>query len=62
MNQYLDKRRLFLNLLPLFLKKDMFRQLQMIQWSEMQKVMAPCHGTMGPRQIVSLPQVLHDIV
>ena len=29
MNQYLDRRRLFLNLLPLFLKKDMFSQLQM---------------------------------
>ena len=24
--------------------------------------MAPCHGTMGPRQCVSLPQVMHDIV
>ena len=34
----------------------------MIQWPEMPKVMAPCHGTMGPRQCVSLPQVLHDIV
>ena len=62
MNQYLDRRRLFLNLLPLFLKKDMFRQFQMIQLMEMPKVMAPCHGTMGPRQCVSLPQVLHDIV
>ena len=40
----------------------MFRQFQMIQWPEMPKVMAPCHGTMGPRQCVSLPQVLHDIV
>ena len=53
---------LFLNLLTLFLKKDMFRQFQMIKWSEMPKVMALCHGTMGPRQCVSLPQVLHDIV
>ena len=34
----------------------------MIQWSEMPKVMALCHGTIGPRQCVSLPQVLHDIV
>ena len=25
----------------------MFRQFQMIQWPEMPKVMAPCHGTMG---------------
>ena len=40
----------------------MFGQFQMIQWSEMLMVMAPCHGTMGPRQCVSLPQVLHDIV
>ena len=53
---------MFLNLLPLFLKKDMFRQFQMIQWSEMPKVMVPCHGAMGPRQWVSLPQVLNDIV
>ena len=54
---------MFLNLLPLFLKKDMFRQFQMIQWSEMPKVMVPCHGAMGPRQwISSLPQVLNDIV
>ena len=62
MNQLLDKRRLFLNLLPLFLKKDMFRQFQTIQWPEMPKVMAQCYGTMGPRQCVSFPQVLHDIV
>ena len=34
----------------------------MIQWSEMPKVMALSHDTMGPRQSVSLPQVLHDIV
>ena len=34
----------------------------MIQWPEMPKVMAPCHATMGPRQSVSLPQVLHDVV
>ena len=34
----------------------------MVLWSEMLKVMAPCHGTMGPRQCVSLPHVLHDIV
>ena len=40
----------------------MLRQLQMIQWSELPRVMAQCHGTMGPRQYVSLPQVLHDIV
>ena len=40
----------------------MFRQFQMIQWPEMPKVMAPCHGTVGPGQRVSLPQVLHDIV
>ena len=40
----------------------MFRQFQMIQWLEMPKVMAPSHGTMGPRQCVSLPQVLHDVV
>ena len=40
----------------------MFRQFQMIQLMEMPKVMALCHGTMGPRQCVSLPQVLHDIV
>ena len=47
MNQQLDRKRLFLNLLPIFLKKDMFRQFQMIQLPEMPKVMAPCHGTMG---------------
>ena len=40
----------------------MFSQLQMIQWSEMLRVMAQCHGTLGPRQCVSLPQVQHDIV
>ena len=40
----------------------MFRQLQMIQWMEMPKIMALCHGTMGPRQCVSLPEALHDIV
>ena len=40
----------------------MFRQFQMIQWSEMPKVMAPCHGAMEQRQCVSLPQVLHDSV
>ena len=34
----------------------------MIQWSEMPKVMALCQGTIGPRQCVSPPQVLHDIV
>ena len=51
--------RLFLNLLPLFLKKDMF---SMIKWSEIRKVITPCHGTMGPRQYVSFPQVQHDIV
>ena len=34
----------------------------MIQWSEMPKAMARCHGTIGPRQCASLPQVLHDIV
>ena len=43
-------------------EKDMFRQFQMIQWSEMLKVMAPYHGTMGPRQCVSLPQVPNDSV
>ena len=53
--------RLFLNLLTLFLKKDMLRQFQMIRWSEMLKGMAPCHVTMGPRQCVSLPHVLHDL-
>ena len=53
---------MFLNQLPLFLKKDMFRQFQMIQWLEMSKVLAPCHGTMGLRQCVSLSQVLDDIV
>ena len=62
MIQKLDRRRLFLNLLPLFLIKDMLRQLQMIQWSEMPRVMATCQGTLGPRQCLSLPQVLHDIV
>ena len=35
------------------LKKDMFRQFQMIQWSEMLNVI---------RQCVLLPQVLNDIV
>ena len=39
--------RLFLNVLPLFLKKVIFSQLQMIQCSELPMVMAPCHGTMG---------------
>ena len=34
----------------------------MIEWSEMPKVMALCYGTIGPRQRVSFPQVLHDIV
>ena len=53
---------MFLNQLPLFLKKDMFRQFQMIQWLEMQKDLAQCHGTMGLRQCVSLSQVLNDIV
>ena len=54
--------RLFINLFPFFLKKDMFRQFQMIPWPEMPKVMALCQGTMGQRQCVSLPQVLRDIV
>ena len=40
----------------------MFRQFQMIRWSEMPKVMAPCYGTMGPRNCESLPHVLNDIV
>ena len=34
----------------------------MFQWLEMPKVMTPCHGTMAPRQYVSLPQALHDAV
>ena len=53
---------MFKHQLPLFLKKDMFRQFQMIQWLEMPKDSAPCHGTMGLRQCVSLSQVLTDIV
>ena len=52
---------MFLNQLSLFLKKDMCRQFQMIQWLEMPKDLAPCHGTMGLRQCVSLSQVLNDI-
>ena len=35
---------LFSNLLPLFLKKDMFRQFRMINWLQMPMVMALCHG------------------
>ena len=54
---------MILNQLPLFLKKDMFRQFQMIQWLEMLKDLAPCqHGTMGLRQCVSLSQDLNDFV
>ena len=53
---------MFLNQLPFFLKKDMFKQFQMIQWLEMRKVLAPSHGTTGLRQCVSLSQVLNDIV
>ena len=54
---------MFINQLPLFLKKDMFKQFQMIQWLEMPKdFLAPCHGTMGLRKCVSLSQVLNDIV
>ena len=34
----------------------------MIQWSEMPKVMAMCHVTIGPRQCVSFPQVLHELL
>ena len=32
---------MFLNQLPFFLQKDMFRQFQMIQWLEMPKDLAP---------------------
>ena len=39
----------------------MFEQFQMIDWSEMPKVMATCHGTMEPRHYVSIPHILHDI-
>ena len=53
---------MFLNQLPIFLKKDMFRQLQMMQWLEMPKDLASCHGIMGLRQCVSLSQVLNDTV
>ena len=52
---------MYLNQLPLFLKKDMFRQFQIIQWLEMPKDLVPWHGTMGLRQCVSLSQVLNDI-
>ena len=38
----------------------MFRQFQKNQWSEMSEVMAPCHGTMGPKHPVSLLHVLRD--
>ena len=62
LNESMTRQKEVLNLLPLFLKKDMFIQFQMIQWLEMLKVTAPCHGNMGQRQCVSLPQVLHDIV
>ena len=40
----------------------MFRQFQMIIWAEMTTVMAPCHGTMGPRHRVSQSHILRDIV
>ena len=53
---------MILNQFPLFLKKDMFRQFQMIQWLEMLKDLAPCHGTMGLRQCVSLSQDLNNFV
>ena len=40
----------------------MFRQFQMIRWSEIQMAMAPCHGIMGPRHCISPSHTLHDIV
>ena len=53
---------LLLNLPTAILKKNMFRQFEMIPLLEMPKVMAPYHGTMGPRHRISLPHVLRDTV